>query len=165
MGDRLTGQATGRQPHLPAIEPSAEALVETSTTEPAVRIVVLTLLAVDGILSAVAGAMLLPAYIGSVPFPISALISGLVNAALVWAAGSWTQSARVAALPMWTWLVTIAVMSLGGPGDDCVLAMTCGGPGYRALLLIVLGVALPVWVLWRRAPRSREETDQSSEVA
>ncbi|KAA8969234.1 hypothetical protein [Mycobacterium sp.] len=138
---------------------------KTGAADPVMRIVVVTLLAVDGILSAVVGALLLPAYIGSVPFPVSALISGLLNAALVWAAGAWTKSARVAALPLWTWLVTIAVMSLGGPGDDCILAMTCGGPGYRAILLLALGVGLPVWVLWRRrSPHSGEETEQGSDV-
>lgn len=118
--------------------------------DPAIRIVVLTLLAVDGILSALAGAMLPSVSIGSVPFPISALASGVVNAALVWAARSWTQSARVAALPLWTWLLTIAAISLGGPADSCVLAITCGGRGYRAALLMALGVVPPVWVLWRR---------------
>jgi hypothetical protein len=100
-------------------------------------------------LSALAGALLLPSYIGSVPFPVSALISGLVNAALVWAAARWTPSPRVAALPLWTWLLTVAAMSLGGPGDDVIL----GGQGlmaYAALVLIVLGVLPPVWVLWRR---------------
>ncbi len=109
----------------------------------------MALFAVDGALSALAGAMLLPLYIGSTPFPISALISGLVNAALVWAAGRWTRSPRVAALPLWTWLVTVGVLSMGGPGDDVVL----GGRGvlrYGALLLIVFGVTPPVWVLWRR---------------
>jgi hypothetical protein len=109
----------------------------------------LALFAVDGVLSALAGAMLLPVYIGSIPFPISALISGLVNAALVWAAGRWTRSPRVAALPLWTWLVTVGVLSMGGPGDDVIL----GGRGvlrYGALLLIALGVTPPVWVLWRR---------------
>jgi hypothetical protein len=43
----------------------------------------------------------------------------------------------------------VAVASLGGPGGDIIL----GGQGvmaYAALLLIVLGVAPPVWVLWRR---------------
>jgi hypothetical protein len=38
---------------------------------------------------------------------------------------------------------------MGGPGDDVIL----GGKGlmaYAALVLIVLGVAPPVWVLWRR---------------
>jgi hypothetical protein len=112
----------------------------------------LALLAVDGVLSALAGALLLPSYIGSVPFPISALISGSFNAALVWAAARWTQSPRVAALPLWTWLLTVAVLSLGGPGDDIVL----GGQGlmaYGALVLIVCGVVPPVWVLWRRRGR------------
>ena len=40
---------------------------------------VLALLAVDGVLSAVAGALLLPLYLGPVPFPVSALASGLLN--------------------------------------------------------------------------------------
>jgi hypothetical protein len=108
----------------------------------------LALLAVDGVLSAIAGALLLPSYVGSIPFPVSALISGVVNATLVWAAGRWTRSPRVAALPLWTWLLTVAAMSLGGPGDDVIL----GGQGlmaYGALVLIVLGALPPAWVLWR----------------
>ena len=71
--------------------------------------VVLGLLAVDGVLSAVAGALLLPLYLGPVPFPISAVLSGLVNAALVWAAGHWTDYHRLAGLPLWTWLATVVV--------------------------------------------------------
>lgn len=117
--------------------------------DPAIRVVVLALFAVDGVLSALAGAFLLPSYLGSIPFPVSGLISGLVNAALVWAAGGWTASPRLAALPLWTWLLTVAVMSVGGPADDIIL----GGKGalaYGALILVVLGVAPPVWVLWRR---------------
>jgi hypothetical protein len=77
----------------------------------------------------------------------------LVNAALVWAAGRWTRSPRVAALPLWTWLVTVAAISTGGPADDVIF----GGRGlmaYGALLLIVLGVTPPVWVLWRRSRHS-----------
>lgn len=125
---------------------------DTGATDPAIRFVVLALLAVDGVLSALAGALLLPVYIGAIPFPISGLISGLLNAALVWAAGLWARSARVAALPLWTWLLAVAVMSMGGPGDDVIL----GGRGlmaYGALLLIVLGVAPPAWVLWRQSHR------------
>ncbi|MDC9016759.1 hypothetical protein [Mycobacterium marinum] len=127
---------------------------EAGAIDPAIRAVVLTLLAVDGVLSALMGALLLPTYLGSVPFPISALISGLVNAALVWAAERWTTSHRVAALPLWTWLATVAVLSFGGPGDDVVL----GGRGvmaYGALILIVLGALPPGWVLWRRRVRDR----------
>ena len=39
-------------------------------------------------------AFFLPTHIGPWPFPISALIGGLVNAALVWAALQWTSSPR-----------------------------------------------------------------------
>jgi hypothetical protein len=113
----------------------------------------LALLAVDGVLSALTGALLMPFYIGSIPFPVSALISGLLNAALVWAAARWTRSKRVAALPLWTWLLTVAAMNLGIPNDDVIL----GGQGlmaYGALILIVLGVVPPAWVLWRHVARA-----------
>jgi hypothetical protein len=121
----------------------------TGPADAAFRIVVLTLLAVDGVLSAIAGALLLPVHIGSTPLPISGLISGLANAALVWAAGRWTTSRRLAALPLWTWLLTVAAMTLGGPGGDIILS----GPGlllFGPVLLIVLGLAPPVWVLLQR---------------
>ena len=112
------------------------------------RLLVLTLLAVDGVLCAILGVFFLPSHIGTWPFPVSALIAGLVNAALVWAALHWTSSPRTAALPLWTWLLTVAVLSLGGPGDDIVF----GGAGimeYAPLLLIALGTLPPAAVLWR----------------
>ncbi|KAA1250789.1 hypothetical protein F0Q45_07770 [Mycobacterium simiae] len=153
MGHRLGTLPDRQRPDLTKTQPRAVSVEEGGATDPAIRVVVLALLAVDGVLSALAGALLLPSYIGSVPFPISALISGLVNAALVWAAGGWTKSPRMVALPLWTWLLTVAVLSLGGPGDDIVL----GGKGpmaYGALILIVLGVVPPAWVLWRRRVRT-----------
>ncbi|MEX0579834.1 MAG: hypothetical protein WD228_01850 [Mycobacterium sp.] len=110
--------------------------------------VVLALLAVDGVLSAVLGALLLPLYFGSIPVPVSALLSGLVNAALVWAAGYWTGSKRLAALPLWSWLLTVAVLTVGGPGGDIVF----GGRGilaYSVLILLLLG-ALPAALVLRR---------------
>ena len=110
--------------------------------------VVLALLAVDGVLSAVLGTLLLQLYLGPVPFPISALFSGLLNAALVWAASYWTDSARLAALPLWAWLATVAGLTLGGPGGDVIF----GGPGIMAfsvLVLLVLGALPPALVLRR----------------
>ena len=111
---------------------------------------VLALLAVDGVLSAVAGALLLPLYLGPVPFPVSALASGLLNAALVWAAGHWSDSRRLAALPLWTWLATVAAFTLGGPGGDIVF----GGPGIMAfsVLIFLLIGALPAALVLRRMP-------------
>lgn len=152
MGHRLDSLQHRQRPDLTETKPRAASIPDGGATDPAIRFVVLALLAVDGILSALAGALLLPSYIGAIPFPISGLISGLLNAALVWAAGLWARSARVAALPLWTWLFTVAVMSIGGPSDDVIL----GGRGlmaYGALVLIVLGVTPPVWVLWRQSRR------------
>ena len=114
----------------------------------AVRTVLLILLAVDGVISAVLGTFLLPIHIGPIPFPISALISGLLNAALVWVALQWTSSPRLAAIPLWTWLATVAGFTLGGPGDDIVFGGT-GVSAYAVVVLLVLGVAPPAWVLWR----------------
>ena len=102
-------------------------------------------------ISAVVGALFLPSYVGPVPFPISALLSGLVNAALVWAALQWTDSPRVAALPLFAWLLVVFVLVIGGPALDFVL----GGSGFMAvspLLLMVLG-ALPPGLVVRRAAR------------
>lgn len=106
------------------------------------------LLGFDGVLSAIAGAFFLQLYIGPVPFPVSALICGLVNAALVWAALQWTSELALAGLPLWCFLLTLAVLSLGGPGDDIAF----GGVGIMAfapILLIALGTLLPGAVLWR----------------
>ena len=113
--------------------------------EPVLAAAALAVLAVDGALCAVAAALLLPLYLGAVPLPLSALVSGAVNAVLVWAAGRWTDSRSLAALPLWAWLAAVAVLSLGGPGGDVVFG------GYWFLVLLVLGALPPLWVL-RRMP-------------
>ncbi|MBV8861274.1 MAG: hypothetical protein JO259_05360 [Mycobacterium sp.] len=148
MGAHVHRFAIGQRPDLTATKPHAGNIDDTGVPDPAIRIVILALLAVDGILSAIAGALLLPSYIGSIPFPISAVISGLVNAALVWAAGQWTTSARLATLPLWTWLLAVFAMALGGPGDDIIFDGR-GVLAYSPLLLLVLGVAPSAWVLWQ----------------
>jgi hypothetical protein len=149
VGAHVYRLAVGQRPDLTATKPRAGQIEDAGAADLSVRIVVLALLAVDGVLSAVAGALLLPTYIGSIPFPISALISGVVNAALVWAAGQWTKSARLAALPLWTWLLTVLVMTLGGPGGDVILDGR-GVLAYSPFLLLVAGAVPPMWVLLRR---------------
>nr|WP_234880243.1 hypothetical protein [Mycolicibacterium litorale] len=121
-------------------------------TAPLTRGVVLTLLALDGVISAVLGAFFLPLRLGVVPFPISAVIVGALNAALVWAALEWTDSGRLAALPLWTWLLTLVALTLGGPGGDIVF----GGRdvmAYSVLFFTAVGVGPAAWLLWRRDVR------------
>lgn len=111
----------------------------------ALRAVVLTLLAVDGVISAVLAAFFLSIRIGPIPLPVSALISGMLNAALVWVALQWTSSPRLAALPLWTWLVTVAGLTFPGPGGGAVFSAT-----WQLLLLIVVGAIPPAMLLYRR---------------
>lgn len=118
----------------------------------AVGYLVLVLLGIDGVLCAVTAALLLPSYLGSIPFPVSALVGGLLNAALVWAGLHWTRSLRLAALPLWTWLLTVALMSFSGPGDDYIFAGR-GVMAYGAPLMIVAGSVPPVALLWWRKYR------------
>ena len=112
--------------------------------------IVLALLGVDGVLCALAGALLLPSYIGAVPLPVSALLSGLLNVALVWAAGQWTASKSLAALPLWTWLATVAAFTLGGPGGDIVFRAP-GNMAFSVLIFLLLG-ALPAALVLRWMP-------------
>ncbi len=135
MGGRFTDVSSRQHPDLNQSPDDARAL----------RAVVLTLLAVDGVISALLGAFFLPLRIGQVPFPISALISGLLNAALVWVGMRWTSSPRLAALPLWTWLVTVAALTFPGPGDDAVFSAQ-----WQLLLLIAVGALPPALLLYRR---------------
>ncbi len=108
----------------------------------------LALLGADGVLSALVAIFFLPLRLGPVPFPVSALLSGAVNALLVWVALQWTVSPRRAALPLWAWLLTVVVFTFGGPGEDIMF----GGTGIMKvgpIILIALGALPPAWVLMR----------------
>jgi hypothetical protein len=111
--------------------------------------IVLTLLAIDGVISAVVGALFLPIYIGTIPFPISAVLTGAVNLALVWAAAHWSDSLLLAGLPLWTFLAMVVVMTLGGPGGDLIFAGT-GLYAFGAMIFLAVGSLPAVWFLRRR---------------
>ncbi len=112
----------------------------------------LSLLSLDGVICAVLAAFLLSWRVSGAPFPVSVLIGGAVNAALVWAALQWTVSPRIAALPLWCWLATVGALTLGGPGSDIVFGLTATG-ALLLLLLIVGGALPPLWVLRRHQRR------------
>jgi len=124
-------------------------LIDRHRPDSALRIGILALLGLDGILCALAAALLLPSYLGSVWFPVSAVAAGAVNIALVWAARQWTESTRLAALPLITFLLTVAVLSLGGPGGDMTMS-GAGIAGFGPVLLTALGALPALWFLLRR---------------
>lgn len=123
-------------------------LIDGRRSDPALRIGILALLALDGILCALTATLLLPSYLGSVWFPASAVVAGAVNVALVWAARQWTDSTRLAALPLITFLLTIAVLSLGGPGGDMTMS-GAGIAGFGPVLLTAVGALPALWFLLR----------------
>lgn len=113
----------------------------------------LAVLAFDGVLSALMAVFFLPLRVGGVPVPISAVVSGAINVALVWVALQWTSSTRLAAAPLWAWLATVLLCTFGGPGDDIVF----GGVGlmeYASILLIAVGALPAGWLLTRRRAAS-----------
>lgn len=114
------------------------------------RVIVLVLLGLDGVLVGLLGTFFLPEFLGVVPFPISAIAAGAMNLALVWAAAYWAPpGSRLTALPMYTFLATVFVLMVFGPGGDSVY----GGPGiYQAgpLMLLLLGCGPSVWWVLRR---------------
>lgn len=139
--------AAGQRPDLTEIESRGGRIA--AATNRVAPVVVLGLLAFDGVLSAIGGALFLPSYIGAIPFPLSALASGAVNAALVFVAMRWTSRNVLAALPVWTWLLTVLVMARPGPGGDVIFAGR-GITEFSPFLLLAAGTLLPFWVLLRR---------------
>jgi hypothetical protein len=117
-------------------------------------VVVLGLLAVDGVISAILAAVFLVQFrVGVVPVPISAVVSGGVNALLVWAGLEWTSSTRWGAIALWTWLLTVAGLAfflpaLTGPSPDLIFS-TLSLDQVCQFLLLLFGVVPPGIVLWR----------------
>lgn len=105
---------------------------------------ILAVLVVDGFLVAIVAALFLPTYLGSVAFPISAVLAAVANVALIYAARSVRDSLAVAALPLAGFGFGFLVGVTSGPGGDVVLGAT-----WQTLLLLVLGVGVPAFVLYR----------------
>ena len=105
---------------------------------------ILAVLVLDGFLVAIVTALFLPTYLGSVAFPISAVVAAVANLALIYAARSIRDSLAVAALPLAGFGIGFLVGVTSGPGGDIVL-----GASWQTLLLLVLGAGVPAAVLYR----------------
>lgn len=113
-------------------------------TEKTADHVVLAVLTVDGFITAILGALFLPAYIGSVPFPISAVCTAVVNIALVYLAARVTDRNILTALPLVGWGLGFLLCMGQGPGGDIILAAT-----WQTLVFLLLGLAPAGYALYR----------------
>ncbi|MDV7245732.1 MULTISPECIES: hypothetical protein [Rhodococcus] len=104
----------------------------------------LALLVFDGLLCAVLAVLFLPLYLGATPFPVSILVAGAVNVALVIAARSATGRVGAAALPLVGWIVGFLLCMLGGPGGDVLLLAS-----VWTLLLFLGALIPPAAYLWK----------------
>lgn len=78
------------------------------------------------------------------PLPLGPLVAAVTMPLLVSQAGKLSPRLAVAAAPLATWVVTIAVVGMFGPGGDVVLTAD-----WRSLLLFSCG-ALPAAVVLGR---------------
>lgn len=95
----------------------------------------------DGFLAGILSVFFLPAYLGPVQFPISALLGGIANVALVLAARKVAERPIWVASPLIGWFAAVAVCMFGGPGGDVLLLAD-----WRTMLLIIAGAG-PAGVL------------------
>lgn len=80
---------------------------------------------------------LLPYALGGLPLPVSALVAAVTTPWLVTVAARVSPKMLVAGLPLFAWIITVAVFGMFGPGGDLVLVSD-----WRSLLLFACG-ALP----------------------
>lgn len=95
----------------------------------------------DGFLAGILSVFFLPAYLGPVQFPISALLGGIANVALVLAARKVAERPIWVASPLIGWFGAVALCMFGGPGGDVLLLAD-----WRTMLLIIAGAG-PAGVL------------------
>ncbi|GAC56232.1 hypothetical protein GOHSU_04_01010 [Gordonia hirsuta DSM 44140 = NBRC 16056] len=97
----------------------------------------LALLTVAGALLGILCCGFLMIYLGSIPFPITALVAGVGNLGLLWLAGQYTESGwRFAPLGAWTLVVVLAMLpGLHGSGQWI--------SGLPLLLILALGLGIP----------------------
>lgn len=121
----------------------------SAPTAPRTDWVLYAVLVLDGAISALGGIFFLPTHLGSVPFPIAALLSALVNLWLVRTA--WGLRARVgfAAGPLVAWALVVFAALANGPGGDSLL-----GSSIWTVALLVLGLGLPGWWLFAASLRA-----------
>lgn len=106
----------------------------------------LAVLIFDGFLCGILAVFFLPTYLGPVPFPVSAILAGIANVTLLFAARKVAEQPMAIASPLIAWFVAILVCMFGGPGGDVLLLAD-----WRTAVLLLGGLVPPGILLfsWR----------------
>ncbi|MFD0360631.1 hypothetical protein ACFQZZ_04110 [Nocardia sp. GCM10030253] len=107
--------------------------------------VIITLLVLDGLITLAVEVLYLPTYLGTVAFPLSAVLAGVINVLLVMGVRSVTTRVGFAILPIAAWTFGFLVCSVTGPGGDIML-----GSDWRTALLLFCGLVPPLGYLYFR---------------
>ncbi|MGW4093912.1 hypothetical protein [Nocardia sp. NPDC004750] len=108
--------------------------------------VILAILIVDALLTLALEVLYLPTYLGSVVFPVSAAVAGVVNVLLVAGARTVTRRPALLGLPLVAWAFGFLVCASAGPGGDILL-----GSDWRTALLLFAGLLPPLAYLYIQA--------------
>ncbi|WP_159848304.1 hypothetical protein [Nocardia sp. CY41] len=122
-----------------------------ATTRPmgVVGVAILVLLVLNALLTLALEVLYLPIYLGSVAFPVSAVVAGVVNVLLVAGARSISRRPAVLGLPLVAWAFGFLVCASAGPGGDVLL-----GSDWRTALLLFAGLLPPLAYLYIQANAS-----------
>ncbi|NYH80110.1 hypothetical protein FHR84_003459 [Actinopolyspora biskrensis] len=108
----------------------------------------------DAVLLALLELLFLPAYIGSVQFPVTVALAVFTNPLLVAVAGRFSSNGLVTAAPLLVWFATVVVFGTMGPGGDMLLP----AEDWRSYLLIgggTLPAAAMLGIVRGKQPRPR----------
>lgn len=112
----------------------------------AVDRVLLAFLTLDGLVVGLLTVAFAYLRVGGVAVPVAAIVGGVTNAVILWLAAGLTQSGG-RFLPLIAWVAVLVVAAMPGPGGD--VAIVAAGPmTVPTLLLMLIGLGLPVLLLW-----------------
>lgn len=115
--------------------------------------VIIAVLVVDAVIALILEVAYLPLYIGAVAVPITAVLAGPVNLALVWAVSTVSTRLSVLFLPVGAWLAAFLIAASRGPGGDFPLRSN-----LPTLLLFLCGAVVPLIYMYAVANRPKPGT-------
>ncbi|MFE3319987.1 hypothetical protein [Nocardia sp. NPDC059195] len=118
--------------------------------DPLISGLIVVLLFVAALITLAVEVLFLPLYIGSLAFPVVALLAAPINIALVYGMESVTDRVGFTFAPIVVWVFGFLVCASRGPGGDIML-----GSDGRTLLLFACGVLAPAGYMYYRSNVSR----------